>query len=65
MTDSTATRVSLEDLDSIEDRTRYDAPEGPSLGAAFWRTASVVYPEGPKEYLTVRLDNDRAGVLRT
>ena len=58
MTDKNITSVSLEDLDSMEDRTRHDAPEGPSLGAAFWRTARVVYPDGPKERLTVRFDRD-------
>ena len=42
----------------MEDRTRHDAPEGPSLGTAFWRTAKVVYPDGPKERLTVRFDRD-------
>ena len=50
--------VSLDDLSSIEDRTRIDAPEGPSLGVDFWKTAKVVYPDGPKERITVRLDRD-------
>lgn len=50
--------VSLDDVESMEDRTRSDAPEGKSLGADFWKTAKVVHPEGPKERLTVRFDRD-------
>lgn len=38
--------------------TRPDAPEGPNLGPDFWREAEVVYPEGPKQQLTLRLDPD-------
>jgi uncharacterized protein (DUF4415 family) len=37
-------------------KTRKDAPEGPSLGKDFWKDAKVVYPENPKEQVTVRLD---------
>ena len=43
---------------TMEDRTREDAPEGPSMGADFWATAKVVHPGGPKERLTVRFDHD-------
>ncbi len=49
-------RVSSDDLESLEDRTRADAPEGESLGPDFWKSARVVHPEGPKERITVRLD---------
>jgi len=42
----------------MEDRTRDDAEEGETLGPDFWKTAKVVYPDGPKERLTVRFDRD-------
>lgn len=42
----------------MEDRTRVDAPDGPTLGPDFWKTAQVSYPDGPKERLTVRFDRD-------
>lgn len=29
-----------------------------TLGPDFWKTAKVVYPDGPKERLTVRFDLD-------
>ena len=50
--------VSSEDLDTLEDLTREDAPEGPALGPDFWKTAKVVHPDGGKERLTVRFDRD-------
>ena len=50
--------VSLDDLASMEDQTRVDAPEGPTFGPDFWKTAKVVFPDGPKERLTVRFDRD-------
>ena len=50
--------VSLADASEMGDRTRDDAPEGEDLGADFWKSARVVYPNGPKERLTVRFDRD-------
>ena len=41
-----------------EDRTRPDASEGPDLGPGFWKRARVIYPEGPKKQITLRLDWD-------
>lgn len=52
------TTASLEDLETLEDLTREDAPAGPDLGADFWRSAKVIYPDGGKERLTVRFDRD-------
>jgi len=52
------TNLSMDKIMKAKDRTRSDAPEGPSLGAGFWKKAKVVYPEGPKRQLTVRLDAD-------
>lgn len=49
---------SMDEIMKAKDRTRPDAPEGPSLGADFWKEANVVYPEGPKKQITVRLDAD-------
>lgn len=48
----------MDEILKAKDGTRRDAPEGPSLGADFWKRANVVYPEGPKKQLTVRLDAD-------
>ncbi len=58
MTQKNIETVSADDLAALADRTRADAPEGPPLGPEFWRTAKVVYPDGPKERLTVRFDRD-------
>lgn len=58
MTGKHITTLSLEELESVEDRTRADAPEGPSLGPDFWKNARLVYPPAPQEDLTVRLDRD-------
>jgi uncharacterized protein (DUF4415 family) len=52
------TAVSADDLVHMKDRTREDAPEGESLGPDFWKQARVVFPDGPKERLTVRFDRD-------
>lgn len=58
MTKKTITSASLDEIKKMEDRSRPDAPIGPPLGADFWATAKVVYPDGPKERLTVRFDRD-------
>ncbi|HDZ73947.1 MAG TPA: hypothetical protein ENH55_14550 [Aurantimonas coralicida] len=34
-----------------------DAPEGPSLGADFWKDAELVYPEA-KTPISLRVDKD-------
>lgn len=52
------TELSLEDINKASDQTRSDAPEGPTLGPGFWNKAKVIYPEGIKQQLTVRLDAD-------
>lgn len=51
-------KLSIDEVMKAEDRTRLDAPEGPSLGPDFWKKAKVIYPEGPKKQITVRLDAD-------
>lgn len=58
MKKKTITKLSMDDVMKAEDLTRSDAPEGPSLGSDFWEKAKVVFPEGPKQQLTVRLDAD-------
>jgi uncharacterized protein (DUF4415 family) len=58
MTKESITTVSMDEIDQLEDQTRMDAPEGPELGPNFWANAKVVYPDGPKERLTVRFDRD-------
>lgn len=65
MNDKPMTTVSVDDLNALPDRTRPDAPEGPSLGADFWRAAKVVFPDGPKERLTVRFDRDVVAWFRS
>jgi uncharacterized protein (DUF4415 family) len=40
-----------------QDRTSADAPVAASLGAAFWKSARVVMPNG-KTSVHLRLDND-------
>lgn len=52
------TTVSRVELKNMKDRTRDDAPVGPSLGKDFWKDARVVYPDGPKEAVKVRYDRD-------
>ncbi len=51
-------KQSMDEIMKAKDRTRPDAPEGPPLGADFWKEANVVYPESPKKQITVRLDAD-------
>ncbi len=58
MTKRRITTVSDAALDKRKDRSRNDAPDGPALGPDFWKQAQVVYPESPKQQLTVRLDAD-------
>ncbi len=58
MTKERITTVSRSELNNMKDRTRKDAPEGPALPKDFWKTAKVVYPEGPKEAVKVRYDAD-------
>ena len=52
------TTITLEAAMKMKDRTRKDAPEGPSLPKDFWKNAKIVYPEGPKEAVKVRYDAD-------
>ena len=52
------TTVSMDDVKKMKDRTRKDAPIGPSLGKDFWKDAKVVYPEVPKEQTSIRFDAD-------
>ena len=52
------TKVSVEEAKTMKDWTRNDAPEGPSLPKDLWKTAKVVYPDGPKEAVKVRYDAD-------
>ena len=56
MTEKPITKASKADLLAMKDRSRRDAPEGPSLGPDFWKRARVVLPDGPKKQLTLRLD---------
>ncbi len=58
MKEKPITKRSMDEIMKTKDRTRQNAPEGPSLGADFWKQANVVYPEGPKKQITVRLDAD-------
>ena len=58
MTEKRITTVSMDEIMAMEDQTRPDAPEGPSLGPDFWKRARVVMPEAPKKQLTLRLDAD-------
>jgi uncharacterized protein (DUF4415 family) len=64
MSEKNTKTVSLDELAALEDRSRADAPEGSSLGADFWKTAKVSYPNGPKERLTVRFDRDMVAWFR-
>ena len=50
------TTITLDEVMKKKGKTRKDAPEGPFLGKDFWKDAKVVYPESPKEQVTVRLD---------
>ena len=49
---------SIDQIMKMKGKTRKDAPEGPSLPKDFWKTAKVVYSEGPKEAVKVRYDAD-------
>lgn len=49
---------SIDEIMKMKGKTRKDAPTGPSLPKGFWDSAKVVYPESPKEQVTVRLDAD-------
>ncbi len=52
------TKLSIDEVAVSKDRTRHNAPDGLALGRDFWKKAKVIYPEGPKKQLTVRLDAD-------
>ena len=58
---STIVRHSLSQVRTMrergEDKTSPDAPEAESLGAEFWKSASVVMPSG-KTSVHLRLDSD-------
>ena len=65
MTEEHATTVSAAELRRMKGQTRPDAPEGPSLGADFWRDARVVMPaESGKEHVTLRIDRDVLAFFR-
>ena len=55
MTDTNIKSVSRADLDRMPERTRTEPPEGPELGADFWKNAKLVMPEG-KRSVHLRLD---------
>ena len=48
----------MDEILAKKGQTRPDAPEGPDLGPEFWKSAKVVYPDGPKRQLTMRFDAD-------
>lgn len=50
--------ITLDEAMKTKGKTRKDAPPGPALPDDFWKHAKVVYPEAPKEQITVRLDAD-------
>lgn len=54
--DGNIVRYTRSEIEAMEDKTRPDAPPGPSLGADFWADAKLVYPKPPKRQLTLRLD---------
>ena len=47
----------------MKDRTRENAPPGADLGADFWTSARVRYPEG-KTLLSLRVDEDIVAYFR-
>ena len=55
MTGKNIRKASQVDLDEMPDRTRADAPEGPELGAEFWKRARLVLPEA-KRSVHLRVD---------
>ena len=59
------TRVTLEEVMKMKDRTRKDAPPGPPLPNDFWKHAKVVYPESPKEAVKIRYDRDMLEWFKT
>ena len=52
------TTITLDEAMKTKGKTRKDAHPGPPLPDDFWKHAKVVYPESPKEQVTVRLDAD-------
>lgn len=52
------TRVTIEEVMKMKDRTRKDTPPGPPLPNDFWKHAKVAYPESPKEAVKIRYDRD-------
>jgi uncharacterized protein (DUF4415 family) len=48
MTERNTRRLSQADVDALPDRTRANPPEGPELGAQFWKRAKLVMPENKK-----------------
>jgi len=52
------TTITLEEAMKTKGKTRKDAQPGPPLPEDFWKHAKVVYPESPKEQVTVRFDAD-------
>jgi uncharacterized protein (DUF4415 family) len=50
-------KLSLSEIMKMKDRSRDDAPEGPSLGADFWASATVAHPQ-PKKSVHLRVDAD-------
>ena len=58
MTKEHITTKSAEKLRKMRGETNPNAPEGPELGPDFWKEAKLVFPDGPKEQITVRVDAD-------
>ncbi|KKN89822.1 BrnA antitoxin family protein [Aurantimonas sp. C2-6-R+9] len=61
MSDKTMKTATLEEIREMDRRGELhhnpDAPEGPSLGADFWKDAELVYPEA-KTPISLRVDKD-------
>lgn len=57
--------VEGDELMAKEGQSDPKAPEGPGLGRDFWANATVVFPEEPKEKLTIRLDADLVRWFKT
>lgn len=57
MTDENITRVSIQALESAEDQTRPDAPEGENLGTDFWSKAKLTQVKA-KRSVHLRVDPD-------
>ena len=58
MTKERITTTSAEKLRKMKGKTNPNAPEGPELGPDFWKEARLVFPDGPKEQITVRVVAD-------